>query len=385
MLCIKRHSSLAGVWREALEGLREADLAESTAEIDYHEEEVDVSVRGVFCGNVHGSRRLQFISVEGMPVERGALHLAVEKLCRKAFRFQDNHSFAKKFPAYALQILPGHQILTETRLEEALLSAVTSVLDQLGILQQPEKKVKRRNLVCSASLAMTGVKPLPSTQRLSASSQVSLDPTAPCSGLQPPPEQQLIQEPFHAFKQPSLFSFTPAVLGGRTSKPVYCRSLSNTDVPLPRKKRLLHPRSETEADQVHPQGVATAQHPPLPENGLCSTLQENEPENHDILQDNSTGSKDQLVHLDLSFQDVFVEEEEVDAKCERSLPDERGSSEHEKVPKGQHEDAMQMIMREPLDESNNVQAGQIVKPTRMKVCWRRASSSTSGAGRGATG
>ena len=31
MLCIKRHSSLAGVWREALEGLREADLAESAA------------------------------------------------------------------------------------------------------------------------------------------------------------------------------------------------------------------------------------------------------------------------------------------------------------------------------------------------------------------
>ena len=82
---------------------------------------------------------------------------------------------------------------------------------------------------------------------------------------------------------------------------------------------------------------------------------------------------------------MFVEEEEVDARCERSLTDERGSSEREKVPKGQHEDAMKRIVREPLDESNNVQAGQIVKPTRMKVCWRRASSSTSGAGRGATG
>ena len=92
MLYIKRHSSLAGVWREALEGLREADLAESTVEIDCHEEEVDVSVRGVLCGNVHGTRRLQFISVEGIPVEWGALHSAAEKLCKKAFRFQDNHS-----------------------------------------------------------------------------------------------------------------------------------------------------------------------------------------------------------------------------------------------------------------------------------------------------
>ena len=52
MLCIKRHSSLAGVWREALEGLREADLAESAAEVDY-QEEVDVSVTGVFCGNAY--------------------------------------------------------------------------------------------------------------------------------------------------------------------------------------------------------------------------------------------------------------------------------------------------------------------------------------------
>ena len=307
MLCIKRHSSLAGVWREALEGLCEADLAESAAEVDY-QEEVDVSVTGVFCGNVHGSRRLQFISVEGIPMERGALHSSVERLCRKAFRFQDNHSLVKKFPAYALQIHPEQQNTTQIRMEEVLLSAVASVLDQLGILQLPEGRTKR-SLFCSASIAMTGVKPLPSNQRLSAASQTSLDPTAHCSSLlveQPQPEQ-LIEEPVHELLQPSPFSFTPGVLGGRTSKPVYCRTLSNNDVPLPRKKRLLHPQSE--ADQVHPQGVGTAQHPPLPENGLCSTLQENEPENHEILQDNSTGSEDQLVHLDLSFQDVFVEED----------------------------------------------------------------------------
>ena len=105
MLCIQRHSALAGVWREALEGLHETDLAESAAEVHY-QEEVDVSITGVFCGNAYGSRRLQFISVEGIPVERGALHSAVEKLCRKAFRFQDNHSLVEKFPAYALQIHP---------------------------------------------------------------------------------------------------------------------------------------------------------------------------------------------------------------------------------------------------------------------------------------
>ena len=364
MLCIKRHSSVAGVWREALEGLREADLAESTAEIDYHEEEVDVSVRGVFCGNAHGSRRLQFISVEGIPVERGTLHSAVEKLCKKAFRFQDNHSLTKKFPAYALQIHPGQQNMTQTTMKEVLLSAVASLLDQLGILQLPEGRTKRSR-VCSASIAMTGVKPLPSNQ---TASRNSLDPFAHCSSLlveQPAPDQ-LVQEPVHVFMQPSLFSFTPAALGGRTSKPVYCRPLSNS-VSLPKKKRLLHPQSEAEADYLHPQNDGDGQQPPLQDNVLCSTLQVNEPEYQETLQVNSTGSEDSLVHLDLSFQDVFVEEEEdtgYDAMCERSAVGEgRSSGGSRTISKGQPEEVMKgKVRREPPDNSKNVQADVIVKP-----------------------
>ena len=255
--------------------------------------------------------------------------------------------------------------MSEVRVEEVLLSAVASVLDQLGILQLPEGRIKRSR-VCSASVAMTGVKPLPSTQRLSAASQIGLNPSEHCSSLleeQSPPEK-LIQQPFHAFLQPSLFSFTPAVLGGRTSKPVYCRPLSNNDLSLPRKKRLLRRSpSEAEADHVHPPDVGTVQHPPLPDNVLCSTLQENELEYNETLQDNSAGSEDQLVHLDLSFQDVFVEEEEVDAgsysMCERSVLDEGGSAE-----RGQC--AMKRIVKELLDESNNVQTDLTAKPLEAK-------------------
>ena len=358
------------MWREALVGLHEVDLAESSAEVDY-QEEVDVSVTGVFCGNAHGSRRLQFISVEGRPVERGALHLAVERLCRKAFRFQDNHSLAKRFPAYALQIHPGQSSnMTQARMEEVLLSAVASVLDQLGILQLPEIK---RSRVCSASIAMTGVKPLPSTQGLSAPSQIMLDPPTHCSSLmfeQLAPEQ-LLQEPCHVSRrmQPSLFSFTPAVLGGRTSKPVYCRP---SNMCLPRKKKVVHPQNEAEADHdVHPQDDGTGQHPPLPDNLLCSTLQL-EPECHQSLQDNSGGSEDQLVHLDLSFQDVFVEEEQVDAgfsvMCKEPVLNEGGSpSGIQKILTSQHEDVTEGIVREPADEPNNVQSDLIVKPSNSNV------------------
>ena len=47
-----------GVWREALEGLGEVELAESSVEVDF-QEEADVSVFGVFCGSAHGSSRGQ--------------------------------------------------------------------------------------------------------------------------------------------------------------------------------------------------------------------------------------------------------------------------------------------------------------------------------------
>ena len=287
MLCIGRHSSVVGVWREALEQLPEIDLAESSVEVDF-QEEVAASVTGVFCGNAHGSRRLQFVCVEGVPVERGALHLAVEKLCRRAPRFQDSHSHAKRFPAYALHIHPNQQHMTQARMEEVLLSAVASVLDQLGILKLPEGKRKRRR-VCSASIAMTGVKPLPSTQVLTAPSQISLSSPAHRSQLSAgqylPEQQQLLHEPSHASRKvhqhQSAFSFTPAVAGGRTSKPVYCRPPSINATPPRGKKRLLYSPDGTEAKAVDlheaNMGDGTSEQPPLPDM-VCSTLQKTEPE-----------------------------------------------------------------------------------------------------------
>ena len=96
---------------------------------------------------------------------------------------------------------------------------------------------------------------------------------------------------------------------------------------------------------------------------LCSTLQDNEPDVWEILQEKSLGSEDQLGHLDLSFQDVFSEGEEVDA-CHSAIYERSVNVRNEgvfcgseKVSEGEEDGESEG----QADESNNVQSRLIVK------------------------
>jgi len=334
MLSIRRHSSLMGVWREALEGLGEVELAESSVEVDF-QEEADVSVSGVFCGSAHGSRRLQFVSVDGIPVERGELHLAVEKVCKRAFRFQDGHNISKKFPAFVLHLHLFHNHTSRPRLEEVLVSAVASVLDEQGILELPERTPKT-NKDCHASIIFTGIKPLPCGRSSSPPSKVGLDSPVPFPNLvvEPRPSEQVTKEEETAqrSRQPTAFFFTPAVQGGRTSKPVYRRRTSLIDeFSRKRKKRLIRDDHDASPSNAHSDNLAQVVQDNFsssPKHLLCSTLQDNQLEVDENPQNNSVCSEpeNQLTQLDMSHQEVFPEAiESISGACLWPLGEEKDS------------------------------------------------------------
>ena len=373
MLSIKRHSSLMGVWREALEGLGEIELAESSVEVDF-QEEADVSVSGVFCGSAHGSRRLQFVSVDGIPVERGELHLAVDKVCKRAFRFQDGHNISKKFPAFALHLHLFHNHTSRSRLEKVLVSAVASVLDEQGILELPERRPKI-NKDCHASIIFTGIKPLPCSRSSSPPTKVGLDFPVPFPNLvvEQRPSKQVTKEEETAQRprQPSAFLFTPAVQGGRTSKPVYRRRTSLIDdFSRKRKKRLIrddHDACPSNADSDNLALVVQGNFSLSPKQLLCSTLQEEQLEVGENSQNNSVGSEseDQLTQLDMSLQEVFPEAiESMSGVCLWPLGEEKGSHRVAKpLDEGQiHEDGQQRPEVERPDVLNNPEAIDKTQP-----------------------
>ena len=373
MLSIKRHSSLMGVWREALEGLGEIELAESSVEVDF-QEEADVSVSGVFCGSAHGSRRLQFVSFDGIPVERGELHLAVEKVCKRAFRFQDGHNISKKFPAFALHLHLFHNHTSRSRLEKVLVSAVASVLDEQGILELPERRPKI-NKDCHASIIFTGIKPLPCSRSSSPPTKVGLDSPVPFPNLVleqgPSKEVTKEEETAQRSRQPSAFSFTPAVKGGRTSKPVYRRRTSFIDdSSRKRKKRLIRDDHDACPSNAQSDKVALVVQDNFslsPKQLLCSTLQEDQLEVGDNSQNNSVGSEseDQLTQLDMSLQEVFPEAiESMSGVCLWPLGEEKGSHRVAKpLNEGQiHEDGQQRREVERPDVLNNPEAIDKTQP-----------------------
>ena len=200
LLDIGRHETVAEVWREALAGEREGGLVASALQLEYREVGGG-GVSGVFCTEPHSSRRLQFLSLGEQPLARGELHSGVERLCRKVARFQDNKVVAKRFPAFALNIRQPEQLHSEDLLFKLFLGAVTSFLEEQGLLR---RKACPAPQTPTPSLLMTGVKPLPSTQ---ASSSSVAEGRASCSKL----------------LQPSPFLFSPTAAGARTSCPVYCR------------------------------------------------------------------------------------------------------------------------------------------------------------------
>ena len=373
MLSIRRHSSLMGVWREALEGLGEVELAESSVEVDF-QEEADVSVSGVFCGSAHGSRRLQFVSVDGIPVERGELHLAVEKVCKRAFRFQDGHNISKKFPAFALHLHLFHNHTSRPRLEEVLVSAVASVLDEQGILELPERRPKT-NKDCHASIIFTGIKPLPCGRSSSPPSKVGLDSPVPFPNLvvEPRPSEQVTKEEETAqrSRQPTAFFFTPAVQGGRTSKPVYRRRTSLIDeFSRKRKKRLIRDDHDASPSNAHSDNLAQVVQDNFsssPKHLLCSTLQDNQLEVDENPQNNSVCSEpeNQLTQLDMSHQEVFPEAiESISDVCLWPLGEEKGSHRVVKpLDEGQiHEDGQQRPEVERPDVLNNPEAIDKTQP-----------------------
>ena len=373
MLSIKRHSSLMGVWREALEGLGEVELAESSVEVDF-QEEADVSVSGVFCGSAHGSRRLQFVSVDGIPVERGELHLAVEKVCKRAFRFQDGHNISKKFPAFAFHLHLFHDHTSRSRLEEVLVSAVASVLDKQGILELPEGRPKT-NKECQASIIFTGIKPLPCGRSSSPPSKVGLDSPVPFPNLvvEQRPSKQVTKEEETAqrSRQPSAFFFTPAVQGGRTSKPVYRRRTSLIDeFSRKRKKRLIRDDHDASPSNAHSDNLAQVVQDNFsssPKHLLCSTLQDNQLEVDENPQNNSVCSEpeNQLTQLDMSHQEVFPEAiESISDVCLWPLGEEKGSHRVVKpLDEGQiHEDGQQRPEVERPDVLNNPEAIDKTQP-----------------------
>ena len=373
MLSIKRHSSLMGVWREALEGLGEIELAESSVEVDF-QEEADVSVSGVFCGSAHGSRRLQFVSVDGIPVERGELHLAVEKVCKRAFRFQDGHNISKKFPAFVLRLHLFHNHTSRSRLEKVLVSAVASVLDEQGILELPERRPKI-NKDCHASIIFTGIKPLPCGRSSSPPSKVGLDSPVPFPNLvvEQRPSKQVTkeEETVQRSRQPTAFFFTPAVQGGRTSKPVYRRRTSLIDdFSRKRKKRLIRDDHGACPSNAHSDNLALVVQGNFslsPKQLLCSTLQEEQLEVGENSQNNSVGSEpeDQLTQLDMSLQEVFPEAiESMSGVCLWPLGEEKGSHRVAKpLDEGQiHEDGQQRPEVERPDVLNNPEAIDKTQP-----------------------
>ena len=197
LLDLGRHATVEGVWREALAEVQEGRLVQSTVCLEGD------TISGVLCTSPHGSRRLQFVSVSGWPVERGLLYTTVETVCARACSFQDVRSVTKKFPAFAINISPPQSETAEVELARMVAAAVAKLLEQEGLIPKTENA---QALPHCPSLLMTGVKPLPPSQPCSSPRL----PLQPCGG--PPPSPQ-----------PSPFLFSPKMAGARTSRPFYSR------------------------------------------------------------------------------------------------------------------------------------------------------------------
>jgi hypothetical protein len=138
LLSTGRHTALAAVFREALLAAREERLAESVSEVQHSD--AGVTVEGVLCAEPHGSRRLQWLSLAGRPLDRGELHLAVERVFRGVARFQDSNTCLKRFPAFALSLQPRPELAAGSELPESallapLVAAITACLEELGLLR----------------------------------------------------------------------------------------------------------------------------------------------------------------------------------------------------------------------------------------------------------
>ena len=172
-------------------------------------------------------------------------------------------------------------------------------------------------------------------------------------------------------RQPSAFSFTPAVKGGRTSKPVYRRRTSFIDdSSRKRKKRLIRDDHDACPSNAQSDKVALVVQDNFslsPKQLLCSTLQEGQLEVGDNSQNNSVGSEseDQLTQLDMSLQEVFPEAiESMSGVCLWPLGEEKGSHRVAKpLNEGQiHEDGQQRREVERPDVLNNPEAIDKTQP-----------------------